>query len=60
LLAVSPLEAASEKLWWALPREVFARIANAKRVHVKLGEKEFDLTEPQLKNLRALVSSIGQ
>ena len=51
---------ALEKLWRALPREVFARIANAKRVHVKLGEKEFDLTERQLKNLHALVISISQ
>jgi len=51
--------AASERLWQAVPRETFARIANAKRVHVKLGQKEFDLTGRHLKNLQALASSIG-
>lgn len=49
----------SEVLWKALPKDVFARIANAKRVHVKLGVKEFDLTERHLKNFQALVSSVG-
>jgi hypothetical protein len=51
---------AHEKLWLALPRDVFARIAYAKKVHMKLGQKEFDLTEHHLKNLQALVSSIGR
>ena len=51
---------AHEKLWQALPRDVFARIAYAKKVHMKLGQKEFDLTEHHLKNLQALVSSIAR
>jgi hypothetical protein len=51
---------AHEKLWQALPRDVFARIAYAKTVHVKLGQKEFDLTDHHLKNLQALLSSIGR
>jgi len=51
---------AHEKLWQALPRDVFAHIAYAKSVHVKLGQKEFDLTDHHLKNLQALLSSIGR
>jgi hypothetical protein len=49
----------SEMLWLALPRDVFVRIANAKKVHLKLGVKEFDLSEPHLRNLQALAGSIG-
>jgi len=56
----SSSQVASEKLWLPLSREVFGRIANAKRVHVKLGEKEFDLNEHHLKNLQGLINSIGQ
>lgn len=54
------LRAAYEKLWISIPRDVFARIANSKKVHVKLGQKEFDFTEKHLKHFQALISSIGR
>jgi len=47
-----------EKLWQPIRRDVFTRIANSKKVHVRLGQKEFDFTENHLKNLQALLSSI--
>jgi hypothetical protein len=47
----------TEQMIATVPAAAFARIANAGKVQVQLGEKKFTLTERQQKNLQALLAS---
>ncbi|MCA1592273.1 MAG: hypothetical protein LC754_06405 [Acidobacteria bacterium] len=46
------------KLSLSIPVEAFNRIANAKKVHMKLGTEDFDLEERHIKKLRGLASAM--
>ena len=48
-----------ESLGVSIPCEIFGKIANAKKVKLRLGDRGFELTKQHLTNLRSLANHAG-
>ena len=45
-------------MYFTLPLEQFVRVAKAKRVRLQLDGVDFELTDPQLKRVKALAKEL--